>query len=100
MTCPKCGGPTRTIDTRELRSNGKKNYVRRRRQCQRCRRRFTTAEGVVDDYASSNIMMVQRKTMETLLRTLASTFAVNAPSQVTRLLEVLTDPASDEISGS
>lgn len=99
MTCPKCGRPTRTIDTRELRGNGK-NYVRRRRQCQYCRRRFTTAEGIVDDYASSNIMMVQRKTMEALLRTLASTFAVNAPSRVTRLLEALTEPASDEVSGS
>lgn len=39
MDCPYCGGSSRVVDSRPI-SDG----VRRRRQCQRCERRFTTHE--------------------------------------------------------
>ena len=52
MKCPYCqGNHTRVIDTREA-SEG----VRRRRECQGCRKRFTTYEHV----APSNPMVVKR----------------------------------------
>lgn len=39
MDCPYCGGSSRVVDSRPI-SDG----VRRRRQCQKCERRFTTHE--------------------------------------------------------
>ncbi len=44
MHCPYCQAPdTRVIDSREL---GNGESIRRRRECQRCNRRFTTYERV------------------------------------------------------
>ena len=39
MDCPYCGGSSRVVDSRPI-SDG----IRRRRQCQKCERRFTTHE--------------------------------------------------------
>ena len=39
MDCPYCGGSSRVVDSRPI-SDG----IRRRRECQRCERRFTTHE--------------------------------------------------------
>ena len=92
MKCPTCSSTTKTLDTREV-----DRYVRRRRQCLSCRRRFTTAEGVVDDYASSNIMMVQRKTMEELMRVVASAFSPTNQCRVSALLKELAAGPSTEV---
>jgi len=52
MPCPFCGAnDTRVIDTREV-GDG----IRRRRECQRCRQRFTTYERV----AKLNMLVVKR----------------------------------------
>ena len=64
MTCPDCGATTRVLETREMDGD----HVRRRRACSVCARRFTTAEAIIDDYASSNVVIVQRKALEALLR--------------------------------
>lgn len=40
MFCPGCGGLTKVTDTRDVRPYG----VRRRRECLRCKERFTTYE--------------------------------------------------------
>lgn len=42
MTCPKCNGRTRVLETRES-----PHGTRRRRECRSCGRRFTTFEAVV-----------------------------------------------------
>lgn len=39
MICPKCGSETRVIDTRPA-----GDMIRRRRECENCRRRITTYE--------------------------------------------------------
>ena len=39
MECPYCGGPSRVVDSRPIPEG-----IRRRRECQRCGRRFTTHE--------------------------------------------------------
>ena len=39
MRCPKCGGVTRIIDSRESKAS-----IYRRRRCGYCRERFTTRE--------------------------------------------------------
>ena len=39
MDCPYCGGSSRVVDSRPI-TDG----IRRRRECQRCERRFTTHE--------------------------------------------------------
>lgn len=39
MECPYCGGPSRVVDSRPIPEG-----IRRRRECQRCERRFTTHE--------------------------------------------------------
>lgn len=41
MDCPLCGGATRVIDSRPMDGG-----IRRRRECERCGRRFTTHERV------------------------------------------------------
>ncbi len=52
MPCPFCGADdTRVIDTRQV-GDG----IRRRRECQRCRQRFTTYERV----AKMNMLVVKR----------------------------------------
>lgn len=46
MRCPKCGaGESVVIESRE-----KKNTVRRRRQCARCRERYSTREIPAETY--------------------------------------------------
>jgi len=52
MPCPFCGAEdTRVVDTRQV-----GDAIRRRRECQRCRQRFTTYERV----AKASIMVVKR----------------------------------------
>jgi len=52
MPCPFCGAEdTRVIDTRQV-----GDAIRRRRECQACRQRFTTYERV----AKASIMVVKR----------------------------------------
>lgn len=41
LSCPDCGSPTAVIDSRDYES-----YLRRRRLCKSCRKRFTTYEKV------------------------------------------------------
>lgn len=41
MNCPYCDGPSRVVDSRPFPEGG---GIRRRRECQACRRRFTTHE--------------------------------------------------------
>jgi hypothetical protein len=40
MTCPKCQGSTRCVDSR----GGPRNSIRRRRRCMTCEHRFSTYE--------------------------------------------------------
>ncbi|MCG3209440.1 MAG: Transcriptional repressor NrdR [Anaerolineae bacterium] len=54
MKCPYCGSPSnfiRVIDTREV-TDG----IRRRRECEKCKQRFTTYERV----ASMSLLVVKR----------------------------------------
>ena len=52
MKCPFCGGTdSRVIDTREVGDN-----IRRRRECQACRQRYTTYEQI----AKVNLFVVKR----------------------------------------
>lgn len=48
MSCPTCGGDTKTKDTRrtvlDYLDNQRGPAVRRRRQCLKCKSRFTTYE--------------------------------------------------------
>lgn len=54
MFCPKCKiGGTRVLDSRETNEH---REIRRRRQCEKCRFRFTTFERV----ESSNFIVVKR----------------------------------------
>jgi transcriptional regulator NrdR family protein len=41
LPCPECGQPTKVLETRLLK--GYIDRVRRRRECQSCGRRFSTA---------------------------------------------------------
>lgn len=50
MKCPFCGQPSRVVDTREV-----SPAIRRRRECEGCRRRFTTYERV----ATTNLQVVK-----------------------------------------
>ncbi len=50
MKCPYCQGPSHVVDTREVSS-----AIRRRRECDGCRERFTTYERV----ASANLQVVK-----------------------------------------
>lgn len=43
MPCPHCGKPTRVLDTRTS-WHRKTVFVRRRRECLRCKCRFSTVE--------------------------------------------------------
>ncbi|MCK4763749.1 MAG: transcriptional repressor NrdR [Candidatus Aminicenantes bacterium] len=46
MKCPECGNfEDRVVETRESREG---NYIRRRRECLKCEKRFTTYEKVED----------------------------------------------------
>lgn len=45
MLCPVCGGPSRVLDTR---TNDHVNTVKRRRECVKCGKRFTTYEKIED----------------------------------------------------
>jgi transcriptional repressor NrdR len=52
MKCPYCGGvDSRVIDTREV-----GDTIRRRRECQGCRQRFTTHEQI----AKVNLLVIKR----------------------------------------
>lgn len=42
MKCQSCGYPASEVIRSEI--NDLKNYIKRRRQCLRCRNRFTTEE--------------------------------------------------------
>lgn len=44
LSCPKCGGDVRVIDTRHPRRKGDPVILTRRRKCQRCPFRWTTVE--------------------------------------------------------
>lgn len=46
MNCPRCGTPTRTIETREV---PQIHSQRRRHRCPACSHRFTTYEFAVED---------------------------------------------------
>jgi hypothetical protein len=53
FACPKCGKPSKCVDTRTgdfSRKTAGEYFCRRRREClsKKCRTRFTTAEIVVD----------------------------------------------------
>lgn len=50
MKCPYCQGASRVVDTREVAST-----IRRRRECDDCRQRFTTYERI----ASANLKVVK-----------------------------------------
>lgn len=41
LSCPDCGSPTAVVDSRDYNS-----YLRRRRLCKSCRKRFTTYEKI------------------------------------------------------
>lgn len=43
ICCPTCEGPTYVIDSR-----GHDGYIRRRRECEKCGLRFSTAETIYD----------------------------------------------------
>ena len=45
MTCPKCGAETRVIDSRPT-----GDMIRRRRECENCRRRITTYEVTLEQF--------------------------------------------------
>lgn len=45
MLCPVCGGDSRVLDTR---TNDHVNTVKRRRECTKCGKRFTTYEKIED----------------------------------------------------
>ena len=46
MTCPRCGAYSVVIDTRPTKRG---RAIRRRRECEGCRERFTTFEQIVLD---------------------------------------------------
>lgn len=46
MTCARCGGGTRVIDSRPV--EGDPGVIRRRRQCEGCGRRFHTWESTLN----------------------------------------------------
>jgi transcriptional repressor NrdR len=45
MTCQKCGAETRVIDSRPA-----GDMIRRRRECENCRRRITTYEVTLEQF--------------------------------------------------
>ena len=45
MNCPKCGAETRVIDSRPT-----GDMIRRRRECENCRRRITTYEVTLEQF--------------------------------------------------
>jgi transcriptional repressor NrdR len=45
VNCPRCGSPTKTLETRRVPDGA----VRRRRECTECAHRFTTYERAVPD---------------------------------------------------
>jgi transcriptional repressor NrdR len=47
VKCPQCGSPSRVVDSRSSKHSG----IRRRRKCDKCGYRFTTAEAPVKDSA-------------------------------------------------
>ena len=47
LSCPKCGGDTGVIDTRQPKNS---NTIRRRRMCFRCNYRYSTFEIDADTY--------------------------------------------------
>lgn len=52
MKCPYCGtDDTKVIDSRPAEEN---NAIRRRRQCEKCNKRFTTYEKVENNTFNSN----------------------------------------------
>lgn len=64
MNCPTCGSVKHNVlDTRE--STSKYNYIRRRRECERCETRWTTKEFITDavttkEQAASNSEKLER----------------------------------------
>lgn len=59
MNCKHCNYP----DTRVVQTNfdDKVNYIYRRRECLKCKERFTTAEHFRDDYDRKAINIIKEK---------------------------------------
>ncbi len=56
LKCPGCGSNTRVVDSRD---SGK--YLRRRRECYSCKKRFTTYERVDDVQKLMEVLDYYRK---------------------------------------
>lgn len=65
MRCPKCNYEyTVVVDSRRHLGEGKNNFIRRRRECDECRYRFTTYERIdMDDVKES-----QRRPLHEILK--------------------------------
>lgn len=85
ITCPHCGAPTRVLEARPA-SRDQLSYVRRRRECTKCRRRVTTSEVIVEERARGSMMLIPTSTMETMLRLAASALAPGAAERAAELV--------------
>ena len=78
MLCPICGGDSKVLDTR---TNESVNSVKRRRECMKCGKRFTTYERIED-----MPLIVRKKSGRTELfdksKILKSPFKKTTPSSV------------------
>lgn len=89
ITCPVCGGPTGSRETRTV-----SNYVRRRRAClnTNCGERVTTVEVIVDSTRQLNdAVVVPQRDLERMLKLvgapLVAKFGAIAVSQMLEEVE-------------
>ena len=97
MLCPKCDTDSHVLDTRR----GDGNTLRRRRECNRCRYRFTTYEVVVGGAKPKQpviLVLPNQRTAEEL-RQLLKTIDAALPQDLGRERSGANAEQSDEAEG-